>query len=127
MYTGLAYNANMSLKSRFWLWVGVVIGVYVMVRTGNNIIRLYKAGGRVKEAQVEIDRLQAEKRVMEKRLAESQTEDYVERIAREKLGLGKPGEVVVIIDEDQKENSKKQNEIEKIKNWQLWRKLYLGF
>jgi len=100
----------------------------MLIRTGNNIIRLSKAGGRVKSAQEEIDRLRAEKQEIERKLTESRTEDYVERIAREKLGLGKPGEVVVVLDDSKIPNQSFDSAQDgQPPNWKLWRKLYLGF
>jgi len=98
-----------------------------MIRTTSNIIRLSKAGGRVKEAQDEIIRLTKEKQAVEKKLAESQTDEYTERIAREKLGLGKPGEIVVIMEDEPEVDNGQWTVDKKIPNWKLWRKLYLGF
>jgi hypothetical protein len=46
---------------------------------------------------------------------------------REKLGYGKPGEVVVILPDDRVEKGDLRVEREKLPNWKQWRKLYLGF
>jgi len=117
----------MGVKNRIWTWIWVCLGIYVAGRTLGNIIRLYKAGGRVKTTQMEISRQEAEKANLEKKLAESQTDDFVERMAREKLGMGKPGEIVVVLDNDAIINNQISITNDKLSNWKKWRKLYLGF
>ena len=89
-------------------------------------MRLYKAGGRVTTAENELVELETKKEEVEKRLADSQKDDYKERIAREKLGLGLPNEVVVIMDSEQVVNLQ-SSVVKNEPNWKQWRKMYLGF
>ena len=76
-------------------WVAVV-GMVLAIRSGLSVWRLYRAGERVKAARVELGVAGARNEELKKRLVEVQSPGWLEREAREKLGLGKPGEVVVI-------------------------------
>ncbi len=61
-------------------------------------------------------------------MALSQSQDEVEKIARDKLNMGKPGETVVVIPEEliTKVIEDNKPKIEpKLPNWQGWLKLFM--
>lgn len=116
----------MGKQNRFWSWLFVILGTILAIRTINNIIRLSKANERLKSADVEISMLEAKKADLESRLTTVQTDDYVERTAREKLGLGRAGEIVVVMEEGDGDRQGAEPK-DQTANWKLWRRLYLGF
>ncbi|TSC85339.1 MAG: septum formation initiator [Microgenomates group bacterium Gr01-1014_16] len=104
-------------------WIIIGLGSLLAVRTGVNVWRLYKAGDRVGEARKELAETQAEQEQLKSRLEYVQSEEFIEREAREKLGLGKPGEEVVIVPtpiRNQESGIKIQDE----PNWRKWWRLY---
>lgn len=81
------------------------------VSSGKDLIKINK----------EIDELTKEKDILSFTLGETYSDEYLERIAREDLGMQKPGETVYIIKKDfSEEEIEKVREInlfEKIRNW----------
>lgn len=112
-----------------WVWwVGAVLGVLVAGKTAGNISRLLRVQGMVGRDKEEVAATKTENDALKQKLAEVQTPEFVEREAREKLGLGREGERVVILPEEkQVESGELKVESGKVGNWRLWRKLYLGF
>jgi len=105
--------------------VVIVLGV-MAVRTGQNVWRLYKAGDRVNEARRELAQAQTENGRLEARLKEVQSPEFVEREARERLGWGREGEVVLLLPEQKMDNGQLKIENESKPNWRKWWDLYVG-
>lgn len=94
------------------------------------IISLVQGIGKSRRARERVDSLVAvrnelgeERRELLKRLEYVQGEDYLERIAREELGLAKEGEVVVIMPEiDGRVGVEGElgDQIEEKANWRKW-------
>lgn len=94
------------------------------VQTGRNVVRLYLAGNRVKEAQRQLDVAKAKNEQLTKWLAEVNSPEFVEREAREKLGYGKEGEVMVILPVAKEQSSFAKASADK-PNWRKWWDLYV--
>ena len=60
------------------------------------------------------------------KLQEAQSREFIEKIARDKLGLAKEGETVVILPPSEPEVTKSAEE-KIIPNWQKWWKLFFWF
>lgn len=108
-------------KLLYWILVGVM-GVFT-VRLGGSVWRLWKAGERIKQAETDVRKQEAENQDLKKRLVEVQSPEFIEKEAREKLGLGKPGEEIVVLP--------KVPIVPVIlavpeSNWRKWWKVYVG-
>jgi len=90
-----------------------------------NVWKLYKAGDKVEVARKELAEVQAEQEKLKAQLEYVQSDEFVEREAREKLGLGKPGEEVVIVPSPPNPKSQAPNSKTEA-NWHKWWKLYMG-
>ena len=74
------------------------------------------------------DKLEKEKDVkedLERRLARAQSPDYIEKQAREKLNLGREGEVVVILPKISLPPEITPTPIDNSGNWMKWAKVFL--
>ena len=89
-----------------------------------NVWKLYKAGDKVEIARKELAQAEAEQEKLKAQLEYVQSDEFIEREAREKLGLGKPGETVVIVPTPQIA-SKVQSDKGSEQNWRKWWKLYV--
>ncbi len=87
------------------------------VSTGRQVVKLSQAKARLDKAEQKLDNLKLENQKLKGELQFRETPEFVEKAAREKLGLAKEGETVVILPkiEDQKveQNAKGSN----LKNW----------
>ena len=109
-------------------WILLALGIYLIVNLSRNVWRLKKAGGRIEEREKRLRVLEDERRrlLQEKRLLES--EEFIEKEARDKLFMAKEGEVVVILPkevEELKEKEVEKGREEELANWQKWVRLFL--
>jgi cell division protein FtsB len=105
----------------------IFLGILMIFRIGANVVRLIKAGEQAEEVKKELAEAEKKNAELKKTLALVQTPEYMERQAREKLGYGLPGEVELVMPEEQRAKSQEQITSENLPNWKQWRKLYLGF
>jgi cell division protein FtsB len=116
------------MRNRWVNWAVLFMGMILVVRTGANVVRLWKAGEWVQEAKKEVAAAVGENQRLRDKLLEVQTPEYLEREARDKLGYGRPGEVVLVIpDQNGAQDTALSAQENKEPNWVKWRKLYLGW
>lgn len=98
--------------------------IYYLV---NQIYNAYKSGERLSGATESLYNLEIKNRELKKRLTEVRSIEFIEQQARDKLSLGKEGETLVIITQDQLDKvlgvTKGIEEI-KLPNWQGWLRLF---
>ncbi len=93
-----SYSRCMGKKQ--WIKLAWLVGgLYLCLVLGRSLWELVRAEGRVDQARVELGKLQAEGQKLKLRLDEVQTPDFVEKEARDVLGLQKPNEKVIIVPE----------------------------
>ncbi len=75
---------------------------------------------KIEQIQEEIQKLEKESQTFEVKIFEQETEEYLERQARERFGLKKPGEKKVVILEPEQEQPSPSAQPEKTKKsfWQ---------
>lgn len=99
------------------LWV---ISLILCLSAGSTIINLWARRGIVSEREADLVRLQEENKTLEHALQDARGEQFVERVARDKLGMVKPGETIVIMpgsaDSDRGEAKNKSN----VAHWRQW-------
>jgi cell division protein FtsB len=113
------------MKSRLMGWVILIVGLVLAVKTAGNIVRLWKAGGRVSDNQNMLQTIEKENAQLKERLEAVKSEEFVEKEARDKLGYVKPGEELVIIPKAEQAD-RKSEEPKNEPNWVKWQRLYFG-
>ena len=88
--------------------------------------RLWKAGDRIKRAEIEVETEKKTNEELKKRLAEVQSSEFIEKEAREKLGLGKEGETIVVLPEQNSSQPSALNPQNSEPNWRKWWKVYVS-
>jgi len=116
-------RSNMKVKNKLVYWGAVIVLGVFTVRLGRNVWKLWKAGERIKDAESGVRSQELENQELQKRLAEVQSPEFIEREAREKLGLGKEGETIIVLP-PQNEKSNTQYSISNEPNWKKWWNLY---
>jgi len=102
----------------------IFIGLVVIVRQLGSVWRLVKAGDRIKQAKTELSQLESDNLQLKQRLAQIDSPEFIEKEARDKLGLGREGETILILPEqssDQKEDLASDSR----PNWKQWWDLYI--
>lgn len=97
----------------------------------NLIVRIYvavKAGERLTQAVDRLHQVEVKNTELKNQLKEVASKEYIEKQARDKLGLAKEGEVVVVIPEEKIKQvlglSKDEKNEEKLPNWLGWLRLF---
>ncbi len=124
------HSEERSIKWTDWVVVG--LGLMLAVRTGANVFRLWKAGERLTTLEAQVEAAKIENIQLKGKLALVNSPEYVEKEAREKLGYGREGEVMVLLPQEKEEvlgqtTASVDGKEEKPKaNWQKWWELYFG-
>ena len=125
-YTIIDGSATMKNKYKIQReWLLFLVGLVLASRIGYRIWRLIEVRQIVSQARLRTQEAYRENKLLRKRLAEVSSDAFVEREARDKLGMGKGGEVIVILPQITNDNTEIKNYELKIKNWRLWWELYV--
>ncbi|PXV62732.1 Septum formation initiator [Halanaerobium congolense] len=92
----------------------VIIAVIAAFNFYQNITRMTQIENKIKKIEAEIAETEAENKQLQKQIQNSDSKEYIEEVAREKLGLVKPGEKLLIpvesIKEEQGDNQGEEND-----------------
>ena len=78
-------------KKRLIRLAAIIFCLYLIATTSRAIADLWGAGEKLTRRQERVAELQKEQEELKKRKARAESEGYIERIAREQLGMSKPG------------------------------------
>lgn len=106
--------------------LGALFLSFILIK---NILGVLNIQERVREAKKEVVGLDEEQEELKRRLEFATSSAFIERTAREKLGLGKPGEYVVVLPQEEflKSLAPSPEEEEKLPeepNWKKWLKIF---
>ncbi len=108
-------------------YIGIILlGVYLIINLASKTNNLWQKQSELTRAQKELEFLAKENKDLKVQLEYSQTPQFLERAAREKLGLVLPGEKQVIVEEGllkATDSGKPQNQ-NRFSNWGEWLKLF---
>ncbi len=109
------------------IWFFIIVLSVSLVR---NVSRMIKVKAEIKAEKEKISKIQKENDNLQAELLESQTPEFVEREIRNKLGLVKTGETVVVLPDEEtlrKLAPQAQNDEESLPdpNWKRWLNLFL--
>lgn len=109
--------------------LGLVMLVFIVIAYNltSQIFNTLKSGDRLSEATNKLTQLETENKELKKRLEKVQSQEFVEQQARDKLGLAKEGETIVIIPDeklDQILEASREAKIVRLPNWLGWWKVF---
>lgn len=110
------------LKNKLINLIILVLGLFLIVNITRSIWEFLRAGDKIKETEEQVAQLRFKNDELKKKLSEVQSPVYLEKIAREKLGLAKEGEIVVILPPNPSASPSADGE--NLPNWQKWWNLF---
>lgn len=118
---------NIFEKFNFYIGLGVLILLIFTLIGG--ISKLKTAGLEIDKEEEKLNKLEQENEELRKNLEIVKSEEFVEKQLRDKLGLVKDGEIVVILPDEElvKKFAPRIDEEEEIladPNWRKWMKLF---
>ena len=104
----------------------LILGLYLIVSLSRNIFSLIKKGEEIKEESLKVEKLKAENAKLKEQLEYTTSSEFIEKEARDKLGLAKEGEQVVILPENVEKLvlSSEEEKEEELPNWKKWYRLF---
>jgi cell division protein FtsB len=119
------------MRRRLYQLVVILVCLFIIQGLSRGLIELSAQERRLGRARAELEKLQQKQVELKRQLEYFRSDEYVEKIARDKLLLAKPGETVLILP---KENNADllpssffplPSEAEpQLPNWQKWLKLF---
>lgn len=89
-------------RNKYLIFVLVVFLAYIIYSIAQAEIKIQELKAREATLTEELNKLTEEKETLTKQLEDSKSLESIEKIAREKLKMVKPNEVIYIIQEDKK-------------------------
>lgn len=104
----------------------IVIGVSLIVNLTRDILRLLKAGERIKVAENKLEQVEEERNLLLEKKEYYASEEFIEETARDKLNMARPGETIVILPPNLAEvvGRKEKEPVRELPNWQKWWDLF---
>ena len=101
----------------------LIIGVFLVISLSRSIIDLWQKGSAYDKEEQRFAKARLEHEQLAQQYETIQTPEYIEKQARDKLGLSKEGEIVVVLPQEaqkQKEEIEKQKESIELPIWKQW-------
>lgn len=107
----------------------IVLFLALTLSLYRSISRIGRANLGIEEAQERVDKLEKGNQELEEKIREVRNVEFVEKQLRDKLGLAKEGEIVIVLPEDEvlRKLAPKIEEEEEVlpdPNWKRWVKLF---
>lgn len=114
------------MKNKLLLLALVILGLCLIVSLSRDIINLIQKEKEIKKSQLEVEELEVKNEELEKQLEYVKSAEFIEKEAREKLGLAREGETIAILPENIEElvGAEKKEKEEELPNWKRWLKLF---
>jgi len=101
------------------------LSLYFLLTGIGKINNLWQGKLRLEREKAHFETLLEDNRNLRLELESRQQPEFIEAVARDKLGLAKPGETVVIVPTKQKTGTEENGKLE-LPRWQQWFKLLFG-
>lgn len=113
------------LRNKIINWVLLILVIMLGVSVVRSFIRISHRDEIVKSTYDKLQQVQDENESLKRKFAEVESSQYIEREARNKLNLGKEGEIALIIPSISPDINPSPTLIDKSPNWEKWLKLFL--
>lgn len=118
----------MSIQ-RELIWAALVLlGIYLIISLSRDLLEVMSSRERLVREQQEVLEFEKQQQELAAGLNKVLSEEFIEKEAREKLLMGKPGEIAVVIPQEEKggKDESQAKDEEELENWQKWFKVF-GF
>lgn len=109
------------------LVTSILIAIFISYNLITQILRSTGSYNRLDQIADEVYKFEAENKMLKKKLSDVNSPIFIEKAAREKLGLGKIGERVVLISDEKIKQTMGATDSAKsarLPNWQGWLKVF---
>jgi cell division protein FtsB len=107
----------------------ILLSVLLVISLARNILKITSADKKIEESESELEELKIESQELKVEVKALQSEEHIEEQLRDKLGLAKEGEIVLVLPDEEilkKLAPRQVNEEEALPNplWKKWLDLF---
>lgn len=116
----------MRLKRSIRLII-IAVSAVLVVNLSRSILDLWRRRDILGEREAVLRRIQEENKRLQGELEYAQSPEFIEKEARNRLGLGREGEEIILMPNDKLPMTNEKTEdktIESLPNWKRWWKLF---
>lgn len=95
--SGSKSRRRWRVTPRFWALAVAIFAVYMGVSYVSGFVQIWRMENEINRVRAEIEAIEAQNQQLREELAYLLSDEYVEKVAREELGLVMPGETAVIV------------------------------
>lgn len=116
------------MRRNILLIAGIIVAIILGINSVRKIMTFRGTFEKVEEAEQKLERLKVENEKLKRELEYKKSDEFIEGEIRNKLGLVKEGEVIVIVPKEVEDQGKFSfaEASEDKPNWQKWRELFFG-
>ena len=116
----------MSKIAGYVVWVFIIL---LSLSVAKNLNRSSQINNQIKAEKTKLAKIEADNKNLQEQLFETQSSDFIEKEVRDKLGLSKPGEAIVVLpDADSLRQLAPKMQVEEDTlpppNWKKWESLF---
>ncbi len=114
------------MKRNLILVLVLCLGVFLVAGSTRRILTFKSTAGKISEAQANLDKVKKENEDLKRELEYKKSSQFAEEEIRNKLGLVKQGENLVVLPKDQADSQQEVTNNTTKPNWQKWKELFFG-
>ncbi len=108
-------------------WILVVI---LVVSTIKNVNRVIAIRNQVSQEKAKVEKMRVENKELQDQILEAQSQEFIDKQIRDRLGLIKDGETIVVLPDEEivksmAPNMEMEEKIFLDPNWKKWMKLFI--
>lgn len=117
----------MSIIKKATYYLSICLILLLIFNVSKDVYRLMNAGQRLEDAEKNLAKIIEENEKLKKQQKESKNDYYLEKEIRDKLGMAKPDETVVILPEELEltDNQLGEEKKENLPNWEKWLNVFI--
>ncbi|MBI2598830.1 septum formation initiator family protein [Candidatus Curtissbacteria bacterium] len=112
------------MKRNLILIAAILVSILLAVNSARRIMTFRTTAAKVTEAQRQLDEIRRENEALARELEYKKSDEFAEAEIRNKLGLAKPGETVVVLPKDDERRTTNDERKIESPNWQKWWNLF---
>ena len=106
------------------LFMAMLVGVILAVNSAKRIHSFSQTSQKVREAEDRLEALRKENEALKNELKYKESGEFAEKEIRDKLGLVKEGEAIVVIPQESEKETQKSGKEDTRPNWEKWKDLF---
>lgn len=112
------------MRKKLFFIFAIAFGIFFTISVVQKMWSIYRASGRLSRERAIVQQLEKENTDLQNKIKQAKSRDFIEKEARDKLNLAKPGETVLVLPQVASTQTATITYANDVPNWQAWWKLF---